>query len=111
MTSSIGSGIIFQSTRLSQADWWILLIVALAAVAFVAFAIERVVNAHRRQATTGREDLIGKNAVVKRALKPMGMVMLRGELWEAVSEGDGAEVGQEVTIRRVDGLRLYVTKK
>jgi membrane-bound ClpP family serine protease len=49
--------------------------------------------------------------VVKKALKPEGMVLFKGELWDAVSESGNVEVGEEVTINRVEGLRVFVTKK
>jgi len=55
--------------------------------------------------------LVGKTAVVKVALAPVGMVFFRGEFWSAISKAGRIEPGEEVTISRVDGLKLYVTKK
>jgi len=47
--------------------------------------------------------------VVER-LDPSGYVRVRGELWKATVEDDAAalEPGREVTVIRVDGLRLIV---
>ena len=90
---------------------WLVATVVIIVAGFLWFAIDRVVRAHRRQVTTGREELIGKRAVVKTPLNPHGMVLFRGELWAAVSESGPVEVGQEVTIRRVEDLTVYVTKK
>ncbi len=90
---------------------WLVVIVAIMVAGFLWFAIERVVRAHRRQVTTGREELIGKKAVVKTPLNPHGMVLFKGELWAAVSESGPAQVGEEVTIRRVEDLTVYVTRK
>jgi membrane-bound ClpP family serine protease len=70
-----------------------------------------VVRSYRRQPATGREELIGKTAVVKVALEPEGEVMFKGELWTAVSEKGRVKPGEEVSINRVDGLTLYVTRK
>ena len=79
--------------------------------ALFAFVVQRVIRAHRRQARTGREELIGKRAVVKVALNPEGTVFFKGERWTAISETGQVELGEEVTITRVDGLTLYVIKK
>ena len=79
--------------------------------AFFTFVIQRVIRAHRRQATTGWEELIGKTAIVKVALEPEGTVFFNGERWTAISEKGGIKPGEEVIITRVDGLILHVTKK
>ncbi len=90
--------------------WLIATVVIIVAVPF-AFVMQRVIRAHRRQAKTGREELVGKTAVVKEALEPEGTVFLKGERWTAISEKDRVEPGEAVIITRVEGLTLYVTKK
>jgi membrane-bound ClpP family serine protease len=92
-------------------DAWLIVLIAVCAAAFIVFAIQRAVLAHRRRVATGREELIGKTAVVRAALDPEGMVLFKGELWTAVSEKGRVEPGEEVIITKVDGLKLYVTKK
>ena len=94
-----------------QVDWWLIAIVAICIIAFLAFAINRGIRAHRRQASAGREDLIGKTAEVKIALKPKGVVSIQGERWTAISETGRVEPEEEVIITKVDGLKLYVIKK
>ena len=61
--------------------------------------------------TAGREELIGKTAVVKIALAPKGVVLVEGERWTAVIDKGRAEPEEEVIITKVDGLKLMVTKK
>ena len=78
---------------------------------FLVFVIWRVVKVHRRRAITGREELIGKTASVREALKPEGMVFLDGERWTAVSQSGPVELGEEVVVTKVEGLKLYVAKK
>ena len=90
---------------------WLIATVAVLIVGFLAFTITRVIAIYRQPASTGREELIGKTAVVKIALAPEGMVFFKGELWAAISEAGRIEPGEEVTISRIDGLKLYVTKK
>jgi membrane-bound serine protease (ClpP class) len=107
----IGSLILFKGGPLFQVDIWLIVLVAVCFAAFLAFVINRVVVAHRRQATTGREELPGKVAVVRTALDPEGTVLHEGELWKAILDQGRAEPKEEVIIERFDGLKLYVTKK
>ena len=94
-----------------QVSPWLIATITIIVVAFFVFAIQRVIRAHHRQASTGREELTGKIATVKRALEPEGMVLFKGELWTAVSESGRVEPGEEVIINKVDSLKLYVSKK
>ncbi len=61
----------------------------------------------RRRATVGVETLVGRTAVVVRALTPRGQVKLDGEVWEARGPA-GLVPGQEVVVTTVDGLVLDV---
>ena len=108
----IGSLILFKGgPPYMQVSIPLIIIVALVIGAFFAFVVNRVIRAHRHQATTGREELVGKTAIVKVALKPEGTVFFKGERWTAISEKGRVEPGEEVIITKVDGLTLYVTKK
>jgi len=107
----IGSLILFKGGPLFQVSPWLITTVAIIIAALFAFVISRVIRAHRRQASTGREELIGKAAVVKLALEPEGTVFYKGERWAAISERGRVEPGEAVIITKVDGLKLYVTKK
>jgi len=108
----IGSLILFQGgSPLFRVDWWLVALVIILIAGFVAFAAIKIAGSYRRQATTGREDLIGKTAVVRQTLHPEGMVFYRGELWAAISNSGKIEPGEEVIISKVDGLTLSVTKK
>ena len=94
-----------------QVNPWLIAIVAIGVAAFLAVAIIWGIRAHRRQASAGREDLIGKTAEVKIALEPKGVVFVEGERWTAISEMGRVEPGEEVIITKVDSLKLWVTKK
>ena len=107
----IGSLILFKGGPLFQIDPWLIATVTIGVGGVFAFIIHRVIRAHRRQASTGREELVGKTAVVKVALEPEGMVLFKGERWTAVSETGRVEPGETVIITKIDGLTLYVTKK
>ena len=94
-----------------QVDWWLIAVVVICVIAFFALVINRGIRAHHHQASAGREDLIGKTAEVKIALKPKGVVFIQGERWTAISEKGQVKPEEEVIITKVDGLKLYVTKK
>ncbi len=107
----IGSLILFKGGPLFQVSPWLIAAVVIIIAALFAFVINRVIQAHRRQATTGREELVGKTAVVKVALEPEGTIFFKGERWTAISDKGRVEPGEAVIITKVDGLKLYVTKK
>jgi len=108
----LGSLILFPGGGpMFKVDWWLIATVVIIITAFFAFVISRVIRAHRRQASTGREELVGKTALVKVALEPEGTVFLKGERWTAISESGRVKPGETVIITKVDGLTLYVTKK
>jgi membrane-bound serine protease (ClpP class) len=107
-----GSLILFQGgSPLFQIDWWVIALVVIVIGGFVAFAVFKIVGAYRRQASTGREELAGKTAVVRQELNPEGTVLYEGEIWRAVSESGQVNSGEEVTITSIKGLKLFVTKK
>lgn len=108
----IGSLILFKgASPLFRVDPWLIAAVTISITAVFAFVINRAIHAHRKQAATGREELIGKRAVVKEALDPEGTVFYKGERWAAISEKGRIEAGEEVTITAVDGLLLNVVRK
>ena len=108
----MGSLILFQGgSPVFRVDPWLIAIVTIIIAALFAFVVNRVMRAHRRQARTGREELIGKRAIVKVALEPEGTVFFKGERWAATSEKGRIELGEEVIITGVDGLMLQVIKK
>ncbi len=94
-----------------QVDLWLIIVLTICIVVFFAFVINRGIRAHRHQVLAGKEDLIGKTAEVKIALKPKGVVFVQGERWTAISETGWVKPEEEVIITKVDGLKLYVTKK
>jgi membrane-bound ClpP family serine protease len=96
---------------LFQIDLWLVVLLIICITAFFAVTIILGIRAHRRQVSAGREELIGKTAEVVVVLEPKGVVFVEGERWTAILEKGRVEPGEEVIITKVDGLKLYVTKK
>lgn len=94
-----------------QIDPWLIALTAAVMVAFITISVIWGIRAHRHQIAAGREELVGRTAEVVTTLDPKGVVFIEGERWTAVSEGGRLEPGEEVTISKVDGLKLYVTRK
>jgi membrane-bound serine protease (ClpP class) len=108
----LGSLLLFpQQGPLFQIDPLLIAGVVITIAVVFAFVMQRIVRVYRRQARTGREELVGKTAVVKEALDPEGTVFFKGERWTAISEKEQVEAGEEVIIAAVDGLILHVTRK
>jgi membrane-bound ClpP family serine protease len=75
-----------------------------------AFAILRIVK-HITVKLLQARGSDRKTAIVKERLSPEGTAFYQGELWTAISNSGEVEPGEEVTIDKVEGLRLLVTKK
>lgn len=107
----MGSLVLFRGGPLFRVSPLLIATVVILIGGFVTFAVTKIVTIHRRQPTTGREELLGKQAVVRAPLRPEGLVHFKGELWKAVSEDGRIDPGEEVIVTKVDGLKLYVRKR
>ncbi len=65
---------------------------------------------HRKQ-VTGREGMIGQQAIVVRPLTPLGAVTVQGEYWRAVSIDDNIKLDADVEVIGIEGLTLRVRRK
>jgi membrane-bound serine protease (ClpP class) len=107
----IGSMILFSESEASmQVDIWLIVVVVFLLAAFVAFLVWATIRGQRRKVTTGREGMIGQIALVKSALAPRGKVLVEGELWTAELEEGTAQPGEEVVIRKIENLKLLVSR-
>jgi membrane-bound serine protease (ClpP class) len=71
------------------------------------FLLGIALRARRNKVTTGTQGLVGATGMARTPLAPEGKVFVHGELWNAAASAPVA-AGEEVRIRRVDGLTLYV---
>jgi membrane-bound serine protease (ClpP class) len=106
-----GSLVLFSHTPAMEVNKGLIAGVTIAVAAFVVFVVGAVVRGQRRRAATGAEALVGKIAVAKTPLEPKGTVLVEGEHWAAVVDKGRVEPGEEVTVTKVEGLKLMVTKK
>ncbi len=85
--------------------------IAIAVAAILAFVVASVVRTHRKRQPTGREAMVGIVAVARTPLDPTGTVLAHGELWQATVDEGRVDPGGEVMITKIDGLKLKVTRK
>lgn len=76
---------------------------------FFAFVVGMGLRAQRSKVTTGKEGLIGELGTVTLSLSPTGKVLVHGELWDAIGDGD-LEVGARVEVVGVNGMTVRVTR-
>lgn len=92
-------------------DAWLLALIIIVVIFLLAFVVVMAVRTHQKKIAAGREELVGRTAVVKVALNPKGVVLIEGERWSATVDKGRVEPEEEVIITGVDGLKLMVTRK
>jgi membrane-bound serine protease (ClpP class) len=106
-----GSLILFSHSPGIHVDIGLIIGVAVGFTAFAVFVLGAIIRGQRRRKATGAEGMIGTIAIAKTPIDPTGTVLTQGELWIAASEGGRVAPGEEVTITKVEGLKLWVAKK
>jgi membrane protein implicated in regulation of membrane protease activity len=91
--------------------WWglAILMVGLAAYSVIMYRIGRHTFFIRPKVAP--DDIIGSEGTVTRPLAPEGNVKVQGVLWKAISNGTEMEVGDEVEVIGMEGLKLVVKLK
>jgi membrane-bound serine protease (ClpP class) len=94
----------------------VVIVVALLLGGFMAFAVQKVVQARRNPVITGWEEMVGAVGEVREPIDPVGQVFVRGALWRAsLADGAGGDAASEalergvrVRVESVEGLTLRV---
>ena len=111
VSMSLGSLMLFDAPEVGfRVSWWVIGPTVAATAGLFLFVVAAGVRALGRPPTTGAEGLVGRTATVRERLGPEGQVMVSGEIWRAVAEGEPLEPGAQVRIIAVDGLTLKVAK-
>ncbi len=78
-------------------------------IAVIVFIVHiKVIPSFRWKQVTGREGMIGIQGEVVQPLTPIGTIRIKGENWKAESVGDYIEVGKNVEVVEIEGLKLRV---
>ncbi len=57
-----------------------------------------------------RRLLVGKHGIARSKMMLSGLVEIEGRRWNAVSESEAIEAGEEIVVTRVDGIGMLVRK-
>jgi len=90
---------------------WLIVVIVVVIVILLVLVVIWSVRAHQKKVAAGKEELVGRTAVVEIALEPKGVVLIEGERWTAIADKGRVAPEEEVIITKVDGLKLIVTKK
>jgi len=111
VSMALGSLMLFDAPEVGfRVSWWVIGPTVAGTAGLFLFVIAAGVRALGRPSATGAEGLIGKLATVRERLAPEGQVLVAGEIWRAVIDGEPLEPGVQVRIVAVDGLTLRVAK-
>jgi membrane-bound serine protease (ClpP class) len=111
VSMALGSLMLFDAPEVGfRVSWWVIAPTVAAMAGVFLFVVAAGVRALGRPPSTGAEGLVGRTATVRERLGPEGQVMVSGEIWRAVAEGEPLEPGAQVRIVSVDGLTLKVAK-
>jgi len=85
------------------------LVILMLAWAFIAILIYRAGSrALETKTLTGLETMIGSRGRVVQALQPLGMVRVKGELWQAQTDKGKIAEGEEIEVVDREGKKLIV---
>ena len=109
----IGSLLLFSNNPAAlDVNRGLIAVVAVVVALFAIFVIGAIVRGQRRKVATGEEGLIGSIAVALTDIQPKGTVLVEGEHWTAVVDGDDKiKSGENVVVVKVDGLKLTVARE
>lgn len=92
-----------------QISWLVIIpAVALSALLFI-ITVTVAIRVYREKPDTGKEGLIGMQAIAKTDVHTDGQVFMRGEYWSAWSD-EPIQKGEKVTVIAVNGLKVKVKK-
>jgi len=89
---------------------WVALSISVPLGAITVFLMTIALRARRNKVVTGQQGLLGAVGEARTDIDPEGKVWVGGELWNAHSQRRVA-FGEQVVVRKVEGLELEVEKK
>ncbi len=87
--------------------WLTAILVAIPFALITLFLVSMVVRARANKVITGQSGMIDTIGIAQTPLTPQGKILIRGELWDAISP-TAVDVGSQVRVTAVDGLLLHV---
>jgi membrane-bound serine protease (ClpP class) len=108
---ALGSLMLFDAAEIGfRISWGVIMPTVGITAGLFLFVIAAGLRALARRPMLGTAGLIGQTGVAREPLAPEGQVMIQGELWRALAEGETVDAGSRVRVVGVDGLTLKVVK-
>lgn len=109
----LGSSLLFDPATGLAISIWTILPGALAVAGVLAFIGFVTLKAMRSRVMSGQEAMVGARAEVLRDFAGnTGQVRVNGEIWTAeLPSGETALSGDRVVVKKVDGLKLFVSRE
>ncbi len=91
---------------------WSIIIFLILLFVVLTFAMHKlIIPALHRRSVIGSEGMIGLEGKVIESLMPNGLIVVKGEYWQARSVNENISVGERVEIVAIDGLTAKVKRK
>jgi membrane-bound serine protease (ClpP class) len=81
-----------------QVSRWLVITVTAVAGLFVLGFLSVLLKSRRMPSFSGRESLVGMKGTSKSQLDPRGVVLVKGERWDAIADADDGPIGDETPI-------------
>ena len=81
-----------------------------AAALFFIFIVGKGISAQRQKPSTGADSMVGRTGVAISTIETSGMVNINGEMWNAVSVAGKIEAGENIIVKEIKDLTLYIEK-
>lgn len=106
----IGSLMLFESPGpFLKLSIYLILPAALATALFFSITLTLAVKAWKRKPVTGTEGLVGLEGIAHTDIDREGIVLVRGEYWQAVSD-EPIKKGEKVRVEAVEGLKIKIKR-
>jgi len=92
-------------------SWAIIIFLVLLFVVLTFTMHKLIIPALHRRSVTGSEGMIGLEGEVIEPLTPNGLIVVKGEYWQARSVNGNISAGEKVEIVAIDGLTAKVKRK
>src|SRR5207249_4693911 len=98
------------SGEIGRISWSVIISATVVTSLFFLFVIGMGLKAQRLKPTTGMNALVGEIGTANELLKPLGMVLVHGELWQAESVSGEIYKGEKIQVKEMRGFKLFVER-
>lgn len=109
ITLVLGSVILFRGTGVAI-PWAAIISLAAISLFFFSFVLAKIIRSQRQRPFSGTDSLIGRQAIARSELNPVGKVLVQGELWDAeLRNASGpVPVDAHLVVLSREGFLLFV---